>query len=180
MTADTIQTSAANSCIMWDLYMYGPLTHLRKWCGEGGITMTIHITVNALNLLIVQFRTESMLFIYFNKVGWNVGDGGTKDKQIAINSQPRMSESRFGFSVVWRHSCTYNSSRSLWNFISVVKIIVWYVCMKHSLLLWQRCDYYIDRHRIKTHADTCLPIAHINLHQLEEFNGSFLVWFVAW
>lgn len=43
---------------------------------------------------------------YLSNVGWNVGEGGTKDRQMAISSQPRMSDSRLGFSVVCRHSCT--------------------------------------------------------------------------
>lgn len=49
---------------------------------------------------------------YFNSAGWNVGDGGTNDKQMARSSQPRINDSRLWFSVVWRHNWMYNSSRS--------------------------------------------------------------------
>lgn len=93
---------------------------------------------------------------------------------MAINSQPRIMLSLEGFSVVCRHSCTYNSSRRLER--QILNINTRNPSPPTLNLRWLHHPQsdHVNGHRIQTHSLSRLPVAHVNLYQLEQLNGHLL------
>lgn len=144
---------------MWYLYMNRPFAHLWKRGGKCGISMTIDIAedqwkkqTNASRQMsngTIKFQLLQINCTYFNNVGWKVGDGGTNDKHTAINSHPRINESRLGFSVVCLHNWTYNSSLNLKETsYQLVGVSVKQINIQNLLLLRQRWCDNINGYRI--------------------------------